>query len=82
MRCLFVDGRRQRKQPVHQIGSRPDSYDISSRWNIEVEAKPSLWNSWGAQKYDILPHGEETGLFHTHNDAPNFTWRKQFDPYR
>jgi hypothetical protein len=23
MRCLFVDGRRQRKQPVHQIGSRP-----------------------------------------------------------
>jgi heme-degrading monooxygenase HmoA len=24
MKCLFVDGRRQRKQPVHQIGSRPD----------------------------------------------------------
>jgi len=57
-------------------------YDISSRWNIEVETKPSFWNFWGAQKYDILPHGEETGLFHTHNEAPNFTWRKQFDPYR
>jgi hypothetical protein len=57
-------------------------YDISSRWNIEVEAKPSFWNFWGAQKYDILPHGEDTGLFHTHNEAPNFAWRKQFDPYR
>jgi hypothetical protein len=57
-------------------------YDISSRWNIEVEAKPSFWNFWGAQKYDILPHGEDTGLFHTHNEAPNFTWRKQFAPYR
>jgi hypothetical protein len=57
-------------------------YDISSRWNIEVEAKPSFWNFWGAQKYDILPHGEDTGLFHTHNEAPNFTWRKQLAPYR
>jgi hypothetical protein len=26
MRCLFVDGRRQRKQPVHQIGSRPNCH--------------------------------------------------------
>ena len=57
-----------------------DIYDTSTRWNIEVEAKPSLGNFWGAQKYDILPHGDDTGLFH--HEAPNFTWRKQFDPYR
>jgi hypothetical protein len=59
-----------------------DIYDISSRWNIEVEAKPSFWNFWGSQKYDIIPHGENTGLLHTHNEAPNFTWRRQFTPYQ
>jgi hypothetical protein len=59
-----------------------DIYDISSRWNIEVEAKPSFWNFWGSQKYDIIPHGENTGLLHFHNEAPNFTWRRQLAPYR
>ena len=46
--------------------------DIGPRWNIEVEAKPSFGNFWGAQKYDILPHGDDTGLLHTHNEAPEF----------
>jgi hypothetical protein len=50
--------------------------------NIEVEAKPSFWNFWGSQKYDIIPHGENTGLLHTHNEAPNFTWRRQFPAYK
>ena len=62
--------------------SLADIYDLSSRWNIEAEAKPSFWNFWGSQKYDIIPHGENTGLLHTHNEAPNFTWRRQFTPYR
>jgi hypothetical protein len=55
-------------------------YDLSSRWNIEVEAKSSFWNFWGSKKYDIIPHGENTGLLHTHNEAPNFSWRRQFTP--
>lgn len=59
-----------------------DIYDMSSRWNIEVEASPSFWNFWGDQKYDILPHGDNTGLLHLHNEAPNFSWRRQFDPYK
>jgi hypothetical protein len=59
-----------------------DIYDVNSRWNIEAEAKPSFWNFWGSQKYDIIPHGENTGLLHTHNEAPNFSWRRQFAPYR
>jgi hypothetical protein len=57
-----------------------DIYDLSSRWNIEVEAKSSFWNFWGSKKYDIIPHGENTGLLHTHNEAPNFSWRRQFTP--
>jgi hypothetical protein len=59
-----------------------DIYDTSSCWNIEAEAKPSFWNFWGLQKYDIIPHGENTGLLHTHNEAPNFTWRRQFPGYK
>ncbi len=59
-----------------------DIYDLGSRWNIEVEAKPSFGNFWGLQKYDIIPHGENTGLLRTHNEAPNFSWRRQFEPYR
>ncbi len=59
-----------------------DIYDVSSRWNIEVEAKPSFGNFWGPQKYDIIPHGENAGLLHTHNEAPNFTWRRQFVAYK
>jgi hypothetical protein len=59
-----------------------DIYDLSSRWNIEVEAKSSFWNFWDSQKYDIIPHGENTGLLHTHNEAPNFSLRRQFAPYR
>ena len=54
--------------------------DVGPCRNLEVEAKPSFGNSWGAQKYDILPHGDDTGLFY--HEAPNFTWRKQFAPYR
>ena len=34
-----------------------DIYNLSSRWNIEVEAKPSFGNFWGLQKFDIIPHG-------------------------
>lgn len=59
-----------------------DIYDLNSRWNIEVEAKPSFLNFWGSQKYDIIPHGENTGLLHFHNEAPDFSWRRQFAPYR
>ncbi len=63
-------------------GGLDDIYDTRSCWNIEVEAKPSLGNFWGSQEYEIIPHGENTGLLHFHNEAPNFTWRRQFPAYK
>jgi hypothetical protein len=63
-------------------GGLDDIYDTSSCWNIEAEAKPSFGNFWGSQKYEIIPHGENTGLLHFHNEAPNFTWRRQFPAYK
>jgi hypothetical protein len=63
-------------------GGLEDIYDTISCWNIEAEAKPSFWNFWGPQKYEIIPHGENTGLLHFHNEAPNFTWRRQFLAYK
>jgi hypothetical protein len=63
-------------------GELEDIYDTSSCRNIEAEAKPSFGNFWGSQKYEIIPHGENTGLLHFHNEAPNFTWRRQFPAYK
>jgi hypothetical protein len=59
-----------------------DVYDVASRWNIAVDAKPSWWNDFhsGAQEYEILPPSE-TGfgdsVAWTPDAVPDFTWRRK-----
>jgi hypothetical protein len=72
-------------------GGFEDIYDASSRWNLEVEAKPSWWNVFrsGSQGYEIHTHKDDGGgslsgtmanLFRF--EAPSFTWRRQYLPYQ
>jgi predicted phosphodiesterase len=63
------------------VGGFEDIYDISTTWDIEVEARPSWWNAFrsGYQQYDIVPPSE-TGagdwMTRTHDAVPDFNWRR------
>ena len=72
-------------------GGLEDIYEHNSRWNLEVEAKPS-WSTFfhlGIQSYEITPHGDggggPLGKLANHvvsPESPNFWWRRQFPPYK
>jgi 3',5'-cyclic AMP phosphodiesterase CpdA len=66
-------------------GGLEDIYDISTTWDIEVEANPSWWNAFrsGAQEYELVPP-RETGagdwMKRTHDAVPDFNWRRGLPP--
>jgi hypothetical protein len=67
-------------------GGLEDIYEHNSRWNLEVEAKPS-WSTFF--RYEIIPHGDggggPLGKLANHvvsPESPNFWWRRQFPPYK
>jgi hypothetical protein len=72
-------------------GGLENIYEHNTRWNLEVEAKPSWWNVFhsGSQSYEITPHGDGGGgpvsklADHIVSpESPNFRWRRQFSPYK
>ncbi len=74
----------------HGAAGLDDIYEYQTRWNLEVDAVPSIWNDFssGAQGYEIQPNrnddgtlvGEMANLFRF--EAPDWTWRKQFSTYQ